>query len=178
VFSFFKRTRSQALSKGDAEGIAKNLHVEFVLERSGQGFNEANSLRPEARYVFGAKVDRYREAMLLATLNTEAQTHRKWKRVLWCCEERILGKIPPESNDERLKAIKSAMADLARLLNTDSKQELTWGVEWFRDIGDDAIVKNPVDLFLFVSTWMDEYIVLVKTIAQIRQKLKERDKGN
>lgn len=159
------------MNKADAEDIARNFYDECVLERSGKGFDdETNSLRPEVRHVFAAKVDRYREAMLLATLSVEAHVRAEWKMVLVSCEERVFGLSFQESRLQKLDAIKAAMADLERLLN--SKREMTWGVEWFRDIGDDAIVRNPVRLLLFVSTWMDEYIALVKALRQLGECLR------
>jgi hypothetical protein len=173
---FFKRARSTSLDAQDAEDIARNLHREFVLERCGKGFyDETNSLRPEVKHIFAAKVDRYREAMLLAALIGEAQEHREWKTVLWYCEEIVFDLTPPESVPQKRDEVRSAMADLGRLLNPDFKGELRWGFEWFRDVGDDAIARNPIRLFQFVSTWMDEYIALVKTIRQARRSLNVRD---
>ena len=171
MFSLFKRMLSKSLTTADAEDIARNLYQEFVMERNGKGFDdETRSIRPDARRIFTAKVDRYREAMLLAALGAEVQARRGWKMVLHSCEECVFGLTPPESRLQKLGAIKFAMADLGQLLNPDLKGELAWGAEWFREIGDDAIARNPVRLSLFVSTWMDEYIALVKTIRQVAQR--------
>jgi hypothetical protein len=172
VFSIFKRKRFKSLAARDAEDIAKNLYSEFVLERCGKGFDdEMNSLRPEVRHAFAAKIDRYREAMLLAAVGTEAESWEDWGTVLHSCEERVFG-LTPQSRLQKISAIMSAMADLGQLLNPNVKRELPWGVGWFRDIGDDAIARNPVRLSLFVSAWMDEYVALLKTIRQVSDGLR------
>ena len=94
--------------------------------------------------------------------------------VLKFCEDHVFGTCVAESSLENFGLIKVAMAELGRLLNPDFKGEQRWGFEWFQDFGEDAVT-NPIDLFLFVSTWMDEYIALVKTVQRVRLSLNVRD---
>jgi hypothetical protein len=166
VFSIFKKRHPKSLESHDFKGIAASLYEEFVSARHGKGF-ETECLDPRVKAICADKVDIYREAMLLLSLSAEAQTQRQWKLVLHSCEECIFGTIPLDPKHQRLQAIKSAMADLSQLLNPDFKRELSWGLKWFQDIGDDATARNPVRLSLFVSAWMDEYIALVKTLRQV-----------
>jgi hypothetical protein len=172
------RQSTDGLDRAEAEDIAKSLYEEFVQDRSGKGFaEESNSLSPEARGLFAAKIDVYREAMLLMSFDLQAQSAKKWEIVRESCEAHILKASPPELRAHKLEAIRFAMVDLARLLSPDAKrQELTWGIEWFRGIGSDAVVRNPVQLFLFVSVWMDEYVALGETIQKVAQWIVEKNK--
>jgi len=148
-----------------AEGDAKSLYEVFVQERSGKGFEEAASIPLELEPNFNAKVDLYREALLLMVLVSESQKQKGLQQLLHSYESLVFGTALTVSGLQKVDAAKAAMADLAMLLNSDgNRRELSWGMLWFQDIGHSET--NPVRLALFASEWMDEYIALVKTIRQ------------
>lgn len=151
-----------------AEDIVKNLYEGFVQERSGDEFSdESNNLPPELRGKFQARIHLYREAMLLLALIAESKIRPELEPVLQLCERYVFGADPTKAASDKLNAIKAGMSRLAHLLNPGNPRQLTWGVEWFLEMGHTAV--NPVHLTLFVTAWMDDYIALVKTIRELRE---------
>jgi hypothetical protein len=87
--------------------------------------------------------------------------------------ERILFPPSPEAPGAaaRLQEVRAAMADLNDLTdrNRERRGELTWGQNWFADIGHDET--NPVALGMLSLFWLKWHVAVqncLKDLTRIR----------
>jgi hypothetical protein len=147
-----------------ASDIARGLIKECVEKDevvTPKHFSVPVTLRP----AFMKKARLYRQAMGLLVLLNLTRRRAEYGPVLHEYEGLILPATPTPEGHKTLEKLKTAMADVAELLDPNS-QGLSWSQRWFRDIGMNEC--DPVDLTLFSSAWMSLSVTMNKGIETFR----------
>ena len=146
--------------------IAAEL-FELYVEKQAQGtdpktYGIPRTIRPD----FRAKLQLYREALVLLALSLEAQDDPRFEDALKSYEKFILPGTPTPEGLEKLERLKAAMRDLGSLISGgDKKRQLSWAKDWLNSIGHEEW--NPVTLILFASNWMLDYTGIAGTLKDI-----------
>ena len=129
------------------DDLAPSIELEFSADQQQQ-------------YISRCKL--YRLALVLMILMNEERENSKALHVRESVEARVFG-LPDDQSRTLLKQVQNSMSDLRALLaQKGNRKELSWARSWFQAIGIDVI--NPVDLTLFASNWMDQYIAATKSL--------------
>ncbi|MBL7184921.1 MAG: hypothetical protein ISS70_01235 [Phycisphaerae bacterium] len=145
--------------------IAGVFLSEFVANDDLAPSNELD-LSPEQQQQYASKCKLYRLALVIMTLMNEERNNPKVLLVRESIESKVFC-LPDDQSHALLSQIQSSMSDLQKLLLPDGNpKELSWARSWFESIHIDAI--NPVDLTLFASSWMDQYIAATKSLRDFK----------
>jgi hypothetical protein len=143
-------------------GLAQSLFDEFVEKAIASPealhLNAANA----ARYETKAKL--YRIAIILLALVSEEQKNPKFSSVRNNFESKVFPPSIEQEGVQLLTEVKTAMRDFSDLLT--ERRELSWARAWLQDIGLDEA--NPAALAMLGLHWMDYYIMVVKTLRELR----------
>ena len=105
-------------------------------------------------------------ALVLMVLLSEEQRNAEFLKVREEFE-RLVFPMPKEEGLTLLLEVQNAMKRLDQLVTPEEEQrELSWAKGWFEDIGVD--VSNPVDLCLFASGWMDQFVTVTSILRQFK----------
>jgi len=151
--------------KPTPRGFAEDLHKILVEDRFNDDLAQTFEIPPERVQAFRERVARYRQAVILMRLLTEAHNRKGAEEVLRAYEAIVFGARPTTIGIRNVEALKVAMVDLNRLVDPEGKpREFDWARAWFAEIGQDSY--NPVTNFLLATRWMDEYIGTAKAIRE------------
>jgi len=152
-------------AKAPPDEIASIFLSEFVANDDLAPRNGLNlTLEQQQQYISTCKL--YRLALVLIILMNEERNNPKALHVRESIESKVFG-LPDDRSLTLLNQIQSSMSDLQNLLfPKGSPKELSWARSWFNSIGIDAI--NPVDLTLFSTGWMDQYIAMTKSLRDFK----------
>jgi hypothetical protein len=146
--------------------IAELMHQIMVEEDNPHATPETYHLPETVHTRFREKVFLYREANILLALVVRAKDDKLFELPLQEYERILFPQSPstPEGA-ARLKAVKDAMLDLRALMDPSDNRKLTWGREWFADIGHDET--NPATLLLFFTFWSNQYSAAQGSLERI-----------
>lgn len=161
--TWLRHLRREKLSP---QALAKVFYETLIEERSDDDLAQRFEVPLELVPVFRQKVTLYREAVILMCLIAESENQGRFAAVQSAYEGILFGRIITVEGSRKLAAIRTAMADLDRAIDTrrNSGDLLFWARDWWADIGRD--IHNPVANCLLGFQWMDEYIYTTKTIKE------------
>lgn len=136
--------------------IARKLHEILVEKYFYEDLLKRLDIPSAFAQKFLDKVARYREAIILMCLVSEAQDHKEFGKVLNAYKEMVFGPGAALEGIQNLTALDAAVVDLYRLFDPrGTVEEFAWGREWFAQIGYEA--DNPITNFLLARLWIGEY---------------------
>jgi hypothetical protein len=137
--------------------IAELMHQILVEEDNPQAAPEFFHL-PEAVHTrFREKVFLYQEANIPLALLIRAKEDKLFEQPLREYEHILFPQSPDtQAGAARLQAVRAAMLDLRVVFDPEDDRKLTWGRNWFADIGHDET--NAATLLLFFTFWSNLYI--------------------
>lgn len=143
-----------------SQDMADSITKGFIFatrenEQPGPVIEEA--MRP----YFDGKMTLYKLALVLIVLIAEEE---KTPALLSVRDriERVF--FMPEGGDNLLLQVKAAMQDLNDMIFSVDRHELTWAATWFEEIEIDET--DPINLCLFATDWMQQYVMVTKTIRE------------
>jgi hypothetical protein len=160
---WFSRDRRQLAPACD---IARDLFVELV-EKDAIVDPDYFGIPVSHADAFARKARLYREALGLFVMLNIAKQYGEYEAVLQEYEQLILPPKPSTAGVKKLQNIRKAMADLAELMEPNSRA-LFWSVRWFFDIGLDEC--NPIDATVFSTSWLSLLEAMIKGVRAYRPK--------
>jgi hypothetical protein len=153
--------------KVPADQIAQSLFQVMVEEEPEPAHPKQYDLPRAFWPQFRGKMRLYREAIVLNLLLSQAQKDKRYEEVLKSYERLIFPSTPSPEGMVKLEALKHAMERISELIDPGGERKpLSWSMAWLADIGHEAT--NPVTLTLFATYWMDTYIAVAKSLADLR----------
>lgn len=160
-----------------AEDFAKKIYISFVKDEPEQilfrlGKLIGTKISPDKRAEFDAKflakLHLYCEASALRILLTANKPENRYEQLLEEFEKIIFPYPPNSEGIKKLAAIRAAMIDLQRMIDTPHYRHFSWARDWLLEIGCDET--NPEALYLFGAL----FAPTIKNISQIVGKSEPR----
>ena len=143
----------------DYDELAGVLLTEFILLPETERIIQIGA---NAEELYQAKVRLYRLALVLMGLTLREQKSVHAAKVRQSLE-RLIFSVDKSEAESFLTSLRFAMMQLDELLHPkETPKDMTWAMDWLKDIGIDE--SNPVSLALFSLKWMEHYTAVVKSI--------------
>jgi len=149
-----------------ADSMAAHLFESMVQDQTKGEDPKSYQIPTAILGDFRAKMQLYREALVLLVLSSEARNDTRYDEVLKSYERLILPGTPTPEGLEKVDKLNDAMRDLSSLISGSHKRrEAYWAKDWMNSIGHEEW--NPVILMLFSSYWMQNYIAIASSLKEI-----------